>query len=115
MFLFVYKSRPVLSYHIYTEVPITHDALRMRARRLCEKKGSGKCAVPDAIHDDYVSGGEAREILEMALLQSLAMHGCDRKHYKKIRVVWLHKVHAGVDLFLYVLHFVPSPSQPQHS
>ncbi|CAK9078759.1 unnamed protein product [Durusdinium trenchii] len=52
-------------------VPITHDALRMRARRLCEKKASGKCGVPENINADYVNGGESREILEMALLQCL--------------------------------------------
>ncbi|CAK9013862.1 Uncharacterized protein SCF082_LOCUS12105 [Durusdinium trenchii] len=43
----------------------------MRARRLCEKKASGKCGVPENINADYVNGGESREILEMALLQCL--------------------------------------------
>eukprot|EP00435_Cladocopium_sp_Y103_P020384 s1279_g5.t1 len=64
-------------------VPITHDALRMRTRRLCEKKNSGRCGVPDAIHNDYVEGGEKREILEMSLLQCLATYGLDRKWYKR--------------------------------
>ncbi|CAL1155198.1 unnamed protein product [Cladocopium goreaui] len=31
----------------------------------------GRCGVPDAIHNDYVEGGEKREILEMSLLQCL--------------------------------------------
>ena len=74
---------------ILTEVPITHDALRMRARRLCEKKASGTCGVPENINADYVNGGESREILEMALLQCLAVHGCDRTKYKKVKVSWL--------------------------
>jgi len=76
---------------VHTQVPITHDALRMRTRRLCEKKNSGRCGVPDAIHNDYVEGGEKREILEMSLLQCLATHGLDRKWYKRVKVVWLQK------------------------
>ena len=76
---------------MHTQVPITHDALRMRTRRLCEKKNSGRCGVPDAIHNDYVEGGEKREILEMSLLQCLATHGLDRKWYKRVKVVWLQK------------------------
>ena len=75
----MYPSIPV-------EVPISHDALRMRTRRLCEKKSSGRCGVPESIHSDYVTGGEAREILEMALLQAIATHGVQRNKYKKIKV-----------------------------
>jgi hypothetical protein len=72
-----------------TKVQISHDALRMRARRLCEKKGTGRCGVPDHIHSDYMAGGESREILEMALLQCLSTHGVGRHKYKKIKAHWL--------------------------
>ena len=75
---------------MHTQVPITHDALRMRTRRLCEKKTSGRCGVPDAIHNDYVEGGEKREILEMSLLQCLAQYGLDRKWYKRVHAGMFH-------------------------
>ena len=62
----------------------------MRARRLCERKSKGKLHIPEDIHQEYVDGGEKREILELALLQCIAKYGPDRKHYKKIRVPHLH-------------------------
>lgn len=74
----------------FAQVPLTQDALRMRARRLCERKGSGKCAVPDQIHADYFAGGDRREVIEMALLESLAKFGTQRSSYKKVRVSWLN-------------------------
>ena len=73
------------------QVPLTHDALRMRCRRLCERKGqTGKCAVPDAIHSDYFAGGDKRELLEMALLDAISKHGTGREMYKRVRVSWLY-------------------------
>ena len=61
----------------------------MRARRLCERKNSGRCQVPDGIHADYFAGGEKREVLEMALLEAIAKYGVDRKAYKKVKVFWI--------------------------
>ena len=75
------SSRPQLS-----KVKISTDALRMRCRRLCEKKPSGKTQVDSSICEDYRKGGQSREILEMALLECLAKRGLDRSSYKKIKV-----------------------------
>ena len=68
-----------------TEVEISPDALRMRVRRLCEKKVSGRCNVTPEIREDYLAGGEAREIIELALLEALAKHGVQRSSYKKVK------------------------------
>ena len=68
------------------EVPISADALRMRCRRMCEQKPSGKCHVDPAIVTQYKNGGEGREALEMALLESLAKYGVERASYKRIKV-----------------------------
>ncbi|CAE7840509.1 unnamed protein product [Symbiodinium microadriaticum] len=54
---------------------ISHDALRMRLKRLCEKKKSGRCWVPDAIREEFESGGEYREVLELALLECIKQLG----------------------------------------
>ena len=67
------------------KVNISADALRMRCRRLCEMKPSGKCAVNETTASQYRGGGEGRELLEMALLEALARHGTSRKSYKKIK------------------------------
>lgn len=64
---------------------ITADALRMRTRRMCEKKPSGKLLVDDEIHNQYKNGGMEREQLEMALLESLAKHGLNRTNYKRVK------------------------------
>ncbi|CAL1138088.1 unnamed protein product [Cladocopium goreaui] len=72
-------------------VSISPDALRMRTRRLCERKPSGKCYVDEKIAEDFKRGGESREILEMALLESLGRFGTKRCHYKKIKADFLAK------------------------
>ena len=71
------------------QVAISADALRMRVRRLCERKSGGKIKVPAEIHEDFVNGGSDREVLELALLQAIQKYGTDRKHYKKVRVAHL--------------------------
>lgn len=38
-----------------------------RLRRLCDKKPSGKCSVPQNIHDQWKLGGKARDELRMLL------------------------------------------------
>lgn len=59
----------------------------MRARRFCEKKPSGKCKMPQEVRDDYMAGGEAREIVELALLESLAKYGSQRSSYHKVKAL----------------------------
>ena len=70
--------------HVF-EVKISADALRMRTRRLCERKPSGKLHVDASIEKQYKEGGEPREVLEMALLECLAKHGVKRSSYKRIK------------------------------
>ena len=53
----------------WSKVAISADALRMRARRMCEVKPSGRSHVDAEIVSEYKSGGSKREVLEMALLE----------------------------------------------
>ncbi|CAJ1419821.1 unnamed protein product [Effrenium voratum] len=64
----------------------------MRLRRLCEKKRSGKCHVSDAVREDFIAGGEKRELLEVALLEVLQSTGLDRTAQKKIRLQFAARV-----------------------
>ena len=68
------------------EVPITTEALRMRTRRMCEVKPTGKCAVDQETIEAYKAGGERREQLEMALLESISKYGVGRDAYKRVKV-----------------------------
>ena len=74
--MFIYRSK----------VAISADALRMRARRMCEVKPSGRSHVDSEVVSEYKAGGSKREVLEMALLECLAKHGTHRTAYKRIRV-----------------------------
>ena len=67
---------------------ISHDALRMRLRRLCEVKAkTGKCHVDQSTHALWKSGGEGREWLEIALTEVLDKLGPSQKNeHKKLRV-----------------------------
>ena len=67
------------------KVAISADALRMRTRRLCEVKASGRAQVEPKIIEQYKQGGEQREILEMALLESLSRYGLDRSQYRRVK------------------------------
>ncbi|CAE7031855.1 unnamed protein product, partial [Symbiodinium sp. CCMP2456] len=59
-------------------IVLTQDALRMRLKRMCEKKSkSQKCHVDDETHQQYVSAGPEREWLELALLEALQAVGPD--------------------------------------
>lgn len=49
----------------------------MRLRRLCERKKTGRLNVSEASHNDYVAAGERREVLELALLETLDKVGLD--------------------------------------
>ena len=85
---------------------ISHDALRMRLKRACEKKKSGKLWVSEEIHNDFMAGGAAREALEMALLESLrSLNPQDWQKPEKVRVRFL-KMH--VDRFLANLKLISS-------
>jgi len=58
----------------------------MRCRHMCEQKPSGKLHVDPAVVTQYKNGGEGREALEMALLESLSKFGIERASYKRIKV-----------------------------
>ena len=65
---------------------MTHDALRMRLRRMCEIKArSKKCHVDDETHKQYMKGGEGREWLEIALAEAIERLGTERNQHKKLR------------------------------
>ena len=74
-----------------SQVPITPGALRMRCRRLCEKKRSGKYNIDAETAESYKNGGQERETLELALLECIAKHGTSRESYKRIRV-WFGQI-----------------------
>lgn len=66
---------------------MSHDALRMRLRRLCEQKPkTKKCHVDEKTREQYVRGGEDREWLEIALVEALQKVGPDRSQHKKLKV-----------------------------
>ena len=54
----------------------------MRLKRLCEQKKSGKSWVSEDLQEDYKRGGESREVLELALLETLRALPTDAKHDK---------------------------------
>ncbi|CAE7292386.1 unnamed protein product [Symbiodinium sp. CCMP2592] len=70
---------------------ISHDALRMRLKRLCEKKKSGKAWVSEELTADWKSGGSSREALEIALLETIKELGADAPH-QKMRAAFVCKV-----------------------
>ena len=82
-----------------SEVRMTGDALRMRCRRMCERKASGRCNVDSEVAQQYKAGGEGRELLEMALLESIARHGLGRSSYKKIKA-YIYNEHLQNTFFL---------------
>ena len=67
---------------------MSHDALRMRLKRLCEQKPkTKKCHVDTTTHDQWRAGGEQREWLEIALVESLQKLGThEMNKHKKLRV-----------------------------
>lgn len=94
------------------QVPISVDALRMRCRRLCEKKPSGRAHVPEETISEYKVGGQSREILELGLLECLARHGLDRKAFKKVKA-WGQQIHIYIFIFIYpsgktIIYIYPS-------
>ncbi|CAE7429544.1 unnamed protein product [Symbiodinium sp. CCMP2456] len=72
---------------------ISQDALRMRLKRLCEKKKTGRCWVPASIREEFESGGEYREVLELALLESIKQLGEEEsKNHGKMKATFLMRV-----------------------
>lgn len=49
---------------------LTEGAKNNRLRRICERKPSGKCAVSDAIHEQWKAGGHKRQALMDILAES---------------------------------------------
>ena len=101
---------------------LTQDALRMRLKRLCEKKAkSKKCHVDDQTHEQYSAGGPQREWLEMALLEALQTVGpeaCARGKTSHNQVLApslhaeLYHIHRHTDLVV-ILVFVDCPGKLQ--
>ena len=84
----LYRSKNISIHEQFgccSEVKISADALRMRCRRLCERKPSGKFNISEDVSQQYKGAGEGREALEMALLECLAKHGISRTSYKKVK------------------------------
>lgn len=52
---------------------------------MCEKKSTGRCNVSEDILQEYRAGGSRRETLEMAMLESIARYGTDRRQYNKVK------------------------------
>lgn len=68
---------------------ISHDALRMRLRRLVEiKPKTKKCHVDEATREQYSKGGEDREWLEIALMEAIQKVGVENRKHKALRVAW---------------------------
>lgn len=56
------------------EACLSQAAKLNRLRRLCERKPTGKCWVPDSIHEQYKKGGSER----LALLDQLEANDWDK-------------------------------------
>ena len=88
--------------NLYISEVLSHDALRMRLRRMVEVKQSGKCHVPQEVVDDFKTGGELKEWLEIALLESIKKVGTDRTKFKAVKVgVWEFLVRFNHDKHVY--------------
>ena len=59
---------------------LSKDALRMRLKRMCEMKKTGKCWVDEATRKNYEAGGAERETLELALLETIKAIGPNAPH-----------------------------------
>ncbi|CAK9051631.1 Uncharacterized protein SCF082_LOCUS28334 [Durusdinium trenchii] len=64
---------------------MSHDALRMRLRRLCQKTKKGKSHVDEDTQSAYEKGGEEREWLEIALIEAISKVGADNRSHKALR------------------------------
>lgn len=89
---------------------ISADALRMRLRRFCTVKKSGKCAVDDTVRASYNQGGEQREWLEIALLEAIKKHGTTRESYNKVKDhLFAPNNFCQLSPFEFILYIVGSP------
>ena len=73
---------------------MSRDALRMRLKRICEKKKTGKMWISQEIHDEYVKGGTCGEQLELALLETIQALGENDKKPDKVRARALVKTRS---------------------
>ena len=87
---------------------ISADALRMRLRRLCSLKKSGKSHVTDEVRKDYLGGGEKREWLEIALLEAIKVHGTDRKLYNRVKERFCWKGWGYLARHIYIYTWSPA-------
>ena len=71
---------------------LSHDALRMRLKRLCEVKAkSKKCHVDLKTREQYDSGGEGREWLEIGLVEALEKVGPGGlRNHKQVKAPLAH-------------------------
>ena len=72
----------------------------MRLRRLCMVKKSGKCAVDESVRESYDKGAEAREMLEIALLEAIKKHGTDRAAYTQVKDCTAHLKENYMEVFI---------------
>ncbi|CAJ1384292.1 unnamed protein product, partial [Effrenium voratum] len=59
---------------------------------MCEQKKTGKCNVKETVAADYRAGGERRELLEIALLETLMETGTERSAHSRVKQVFSAKV-----------------------
>eukprot|EP00435_Cladocopium_sp_Y103_P060779 s380_g22.t1 len=79
------KSQELMTFPNGSRV-ISHDALRMRLRRLVEvKPKTKKCHVDEATREQYSKGGEDREWLEIALMEAIQKVGAENRKHKALR------------------------------
>ena len=95
------------------EVNITTDALRMRCRRLCQRTPAGKLQVDPAIAEHWRAGGEQREALEMALLESLSRFGTARSNYKRIKAICFDWVVCDRKVWWFWNNLAWTPHEPK--
>ena len=91
------------------KVNISADALRMRCRRLCEQKPSGKYTIDKETTAAYSEGGASREVLEMGLLECLAKYGTARKARNKIKAIpepHSDCVHISLYIYIHILQYI---------
>lgn len=78
-----------------------HDALRMRLRRLCEVKPTGKTHVDEKTRAEYKEGGSKREVLEIALVESLKKWGTSTKVREKVKAFIFFSKGRGALVFMF--------------
>ena len=112
--LFLYLFLVDSIFHRLPEIKVLGPAaLRMRLRRLCETKSSGKSYVDEKTKEDYKAGGDRREILEIALVEALKKWGTSFSVYKKVKARlatwWKHVFNLYIYIYLSVFYHACKP------